>query len=230
MCYEWSSVDLVLPGICVESVRCDRRIILTFLCLLDGGVVFMVNLSIVSNSIINSILFYSRPQEGLREVDVEALEKTTEWQNRSWEWINTLGGEFLLAHIQRAVQRRNFTVNITLFAIYKNLRWAFPENSISLKGDPLRKPEEVTYCGNLNLLEIYIELTLSLRGDPTMSDYFACKNYFLSYSAHNNSAMTSTLRMYEGVLETVAAGPRRPLGDELVPLRESLVIPRPPWS
>ena len=44
MWYEWSSVDLVSPGICAESVRCDWRIILAFLCFLDWGVVFMVNL------------------------------------------------------------------------------------------------------------------------------------------------------------------------------------------
>ena len=46
MWYEWSSVDLVSPGICAESVRCDWRIILAFLCFLDWGVVFMVNLGL----------------------------------------------------------------------------------------------------------------------------------------------------------------------------------------
>ena len=82
--------DLVLPGICVESVRCDRRIILPFLRFLDRGVIFMVNLKIVLD-IQFKIQFEFWPLAGLIEVDGEALEKTTEWQNRSWEWINTLG-------------------------------------------------------------------------------------------------------------------------------------------
>ena len=95
--------DLVLPGICVESVRCDRRIILPFLRFLDRGVIFMVNLKIVLD-IQFKIQFEYWPLAGLIEVDGEALEKTTEWQNRSWEWINTLRGKFCLCNVRRIVQ------------------------------------------------------------------------------------------------------------------------------
>ena len=140
MWYEWSSVDLVLPGIRAESVRCDWRIILAFLCFLDWGVVFMVNLRLgfkTSNFKFNLNLDLEQVGErlmaklwrkwrsdktvpGSESTHYEAnlcnvqsarfrfnespwrasmLYNMTEWQTRSWGWINTLWGKFL----QRAI-------------------------------------------------------------------------------------------------------------------------------